>query len=262
MRKTLVVGNWKMHLNTSEASILIHRLQERIPIRRDVEVVLAPTSLVLQPLSMQIDRRKFRLAAQNAFYMDEGAFTGEISFNMLRELVHYVIVGHSERRYKFEEGDKEVSLKMAAALRNGISPILCIGETNSERLAGETNQVIHDQLLVGLSHVGKEEIKNTVITYEPVWAVSDGTDYLNHRMPTPTDVLSVVAKIRHNIKEAYGASAESAVRVLYGGSINPENARAFLDVDGVDGLLVGGASLNYQQFSDIVEAAYKYTSTE
>ncbi|MEX1995650.1 MAG: triose-phosphate isomerase, partial [Candidatus Saccharimonadales bacterium] len=133
MRKILIVGNWKMHLNASQASLLLHRLQEKIPIHRDIEVVLAPPMLTLQPLSLQIDRRKFRLAAQNAYHMDEGAYTGEVSFTMLRDLVHYVIVGHSERRRVFHEDLNTVRDKAAAAVRNDITPILCVGETKHER---------------------------------------------------------------------------------------------------------------------------------
>ena len=126
-RKKLIVGNWKMHLNTSQASLLLHRLHERIKIHRNVEVVLAPSTLVLQPLSMQIDRRKFRIAAQNAYHVDEGAFTGEVSFTMLRDLVHYAIIGHSERRHKFGETLEMVRDKVTACVRNDISPIICIG---------------------------------------------------------------------------------------------------------------------------------------
>src|SRR3954465_4040839 len=141
MRKILIVANWKMHLNASQASLLVHRLHERIKIYRDIEVVLAPTMLTLQPLSVQIDRRKFRLAAQNAYWQDEGAFTGEVSFTMLRDLVHYAIVGHSERRHVFHESLEMVRDKMAAAVRNEITPILCVGETKQEKEDGETKQV-------------------------------------------------------------------------------------------------------------------------
>jgi triosephosphate isomerase (TIM) len=137
MRKILIVGNWKMHLNASQASILLHRLAERIKIHRDIEVVLAPSMMTLQPLSVQIDRRKFRLAAQNAYFKDEGAYTGEVSFTMLRDLVHYVIIGHSERRRVFNEDLNMVRDKVAAAIRNEIMPILCVGETKQERKEGE-----------------------------------------------------------------------------------------------------------------------------
>src|ERR1700744_6439818 len=149
-RKILIVANWKMNLNTSQASMLVHRLQERTRINRGVEIVLAPSMLVLQPLSIQIDRRKFRLAAQNAYFKDEGAYTGEVSFTMLHDLVHYVIVGHSERRIYFGETLEIVRDKVQAAIRNDIAPILCVGETQEERRQGETKQVLHDQVTTAL----------------------------------------------------------------------------------------------------------------
>jgi triosephosphate isomerase len=139
-KEYLIAGNWKMNLTTHEASLLVHRLNKLIKVHRDVEVVLAPSMLNVQPLSLQIDRRKFRLAAQNAYHKDAGAFTGEVSFSMLHNLVHYVIVGHSERRLYFNETLEIVRDKVSAAVRNEISPILCIGETQTERRAGETKQ--------------------------------------------------------------------------------------------------------------------------
>src|SRR5579884_1635380 len=143
MKRTLIVGNWKMNLTVHEASLLVKRLDDHIPAYRDLEVVLAPSMLALQPLSREIDHRKFRLAAQNAYYVDEGAYTGEVSFTMLRGLVHYVIIGHSERRIYFDETLETVRDKVQAAIRNGIDPILCVGETKQERSAGETKRVIH-----------------------------------------------------------------------------------------------------------------------
>lgn len=256
-KRTLIVGNWKMHLNTSQASILLHRLHERIKILRDIEVVLAPSMLVLQPLSMQVDRRKFRLAAQNAYHKDEGAYTGEVSFTMLQELVHYVIVGHSDRRYKFGESLTTVKEKVAAAIRNDISPILCVGETQQEKSDKETMQVLHDQVVSGLSDVTSAGMKKVVIAYEPVWALSSGSDYLHHATPKPDEIAKAVAVIRKNVSELFGKKAAEQVRVLYGGSTNASTAGGILAIEGVDGLLVGGASLNYQQFSGIVDAAYR-----
>jgi triosephosphate isomerase len=261
-KRTLIVGNWKMHLNASQSSLLLHRLHERIKILRDVEVVLAPTMLVLQPLSIQVDRRKFRLAAQNAHHKDEGAYTGEVSFTMLRELVHYALVGHSDRRYKFGEDLATVTDKVAAALRNDIAPILCVGETAQEKADRETMQVIHDQVVSGLANVTSSSMKKVVIAYEPVWALSSGTDYLHHEMPKPADIEKAVVAIRKNVTALFGKRAGERVRVLYGGSTNASTAHGILSIPGVDGLLVGGASLNYQQFAGIVDAASRLRKPE
>src|SRR5580700_6190252 len=151
VRKLLLVANWKMNLNVSQASLYVHRLQERTRTHRNLEIVLAPSMLALQPISVQIDHRKIRLAAQNAYFKDEGAYTGEVSFTMLRDLVHYVIIGHSERRIYFNETLEIVRDKVSACVRNGIVPILCIGETKQERDLGEAKQVLHDQLVTALS---------------------------------------------------------------------------------------------------------------
>ncbi len=259
MARTLIVGNWKMHLNTSQASLLLHRLHERIRITRDVEIVLAPSMLVLQPLSMQIDRRKFRLAAQNAYHKDEGAYTGEVSFTMLRDLVHYVIVGHSERRHVFNETNQDIGFKVAAGFRNGIVPILCVGETGSQRDSYETKRVLHDQLAAGLHQVTAADMKRIVIAYEPVWALSNGTDYSHHPIATPDQVKKAVDVIRGYVADLFGKRAASAMRILYGGSVSADTAPGFLSVEGIDGLLVGGASLNYIQFSGIIDAAERAT---
>ena len=253
MRKVLIAANWKMHLNTHEASLLTHRLDRRIKSHHDIEVVLAPSLLSLQPLSLEIDRRKFRLAAQNAFYKDEGAYTGEVSFTMLRDLVHYAIVGHSERRIYFNETLEVVRDKVTAAVRNGIAPILCIGETKEERRAGETKQVIHDQLTTALANLTSEDIEQVVIAYEPIWAIST----FDGETAKPDEIKKVIDQIRYEISELYGPAAAEAVRVLYGGSVDDTTAPAYLEIEGCDGTLVGGASLNYHQFASIVEAAYK-----
>lgn len=252
-RRKLIIANWKMHLNTSQASLLLHRIHERVKIHRDIEVVLAPSMLVLQPLSLQIDRRKFRLAAQNAYHKDEGAFTGEVSFTMLRDLVHYVIIGHSERRIHFHESLEDIRLKVSAAIRNGITPVLCVGETHEERRAGETKQVLHDQITTALSHLTADEVEQVVIAYEPVWAIST----FGGELAKPADIQKQFEFIRHQVSELYGKRVSETVRVLYGGSVDDQLAGGYLEITGCDGVLVGGASLNYHKFAGIVDAAYR-----
>lgn len=258
MNKILIVGNWKMYLNTSQASLLVHRLHEKIKIHQDIEVVLAPSMLTLQPLSVQIDRRKFRLAAQNAYFRDEGPYTGEVSFAMLKDLVHYAIVGHSDRRNVFGENLDTIRDKVAAAVRNEITPILCVGETKNERDDGETKQVLHDQLMTALSNLTSKDMRNIAIAYEPVWALSSGRDYTSHDIAKPAQVADAVNYIRDYVKDVFGPKPEKTLRVLYGGSTHPEIVQGYLDIPGVNGFLVGGASLNYHSFADIVEAAHRW----
>ncbi len=249
--KKLIVGNWKMNLGIHDASVFVHHLAKEIPVHHDVEVVLAPTLLALQPLSLQIDRRQFKLAVQNFYWRDHGAFTGEVSATQLRGLVDYAIVGHSERRHIFHEHDKEIRSKVQAAIRNDIRPILCIGETANERAAGETTDTLHDQLIGGLANVTSEEFDKIVIAYEPVWAIGTGDNAL------PDDVKKAVRAIRRQITHLYGDVASKAVRVLYGGSVTADSAPTYLGIDGIDGLLVGGASLSLQSFGSIVAAAHE-----
>jgi triosephosphate isomerase (TIM) len=253
-KRTLIVGNWKMHLNTHEASLLVKRLDDRIALHRDIEVVLAPSMLSLQPLSVQIDRRKFRLAAQNAFHKDEGAYTGEVSFTMLRDLVHYVIVGHSERRIYFHETLEIVRDKVQAAVRNEIAPILCIGENRHERSAGETKRVLHDQLTTALANLTPEEVERVVIAYEPVWAISTfGTG----DPAKPDEIHKAIKWIRHLIEGLYSKRLAEDMRVIYGASVDAEFVGGILSLEGVDGLLPGAASLNYHKFADIVESTHR-----
>lgn len=253
MKKFLIAGNWKMHLNTSQASLLVHRLHERVRMHRDIEVVLAPSMLTLQPLSLQIDRRKFRLAAQNAFYKDEGAYTGEVSFTMLRDLVHYVIIGHSERRIYFGESLETVRDKVQAAIRNDIAPILCVGETGEERRQGETKQVLHDQVTTALSNLTSDEVGQVVIAYEPVWAIST----FGGELAKPHEVATALKFIRHQIEELYGKKIAERVRLLYGGSVDEHIVRGYLELEDCSGALIGGASINPYQFAGIIEAAYR-----
>lgn len=253
MSKKLIVANWKMHLNTSQSSLLLHRLNEKITNHKEIEVVLAPSMLVLQPLSLQIDRRKFRLSAQDAYYIDEGPFTGEVSFTMIRDLVHYCIIGHSARRLHFNENLDIVRDKVAACVRNDITPILCIGETKQERKLGEAKQVWHDQLVTALSNLTAGEVEDMVITYEPVWAISTNEG----EKCKPADVKRAIDFIRMEVKEMYGQKAADRIRILYGGSVDDSDVGGYLEVDGCDGVLVGAASLNYIQFANIVDTAYK-----
>lgn len=252
-RKTLIVGNWKMHLNVQQSSLLVHRLNERIKEHRDIEVVLAPSMLSLQPISLEIDRRKFRLAAQDAYFKDEGPYTGEVSFTMLRDLVHYSIIGHSARRIYFRETLEEVRDKVEACVRNEITPILCVGETKGERKDGMTRQVLHDQIVTALYKLTAEEVANMVIAYEPVWAIST----FDGELAKPQEVEQAIKYVRFQVSELYGEKTAAEMRVIYGGSVNEHDARGYLEVPSCDGVLPGAESLNYIQFSAIVDSAYR-----
>lgn len=251
-KEYLIAGNWKMNLNTHEASIYVQKIEDAIRIYRDVEVVIAPSFLTLQPLSLQIDRRKLRLAAQNAYHKDGGAFTGEVSFTMLHNLVHYVIIGHSERRLYFGESLELVRDKVAAAIRNNIAPIVCIGETHQERIAGETKQVLHDQIVSALANVSSEDIEKVVVAYEPVWAIST----FGGTLAKPDDIQREIKYIRRQIAALHGEKVADRVRVLYGGSVDDQIARGYLELEGCNGALVGGASLSHHKFAGIINAAH------
>lgn len=252
MAKTYIIGNWKMNFTVGESSLFLHKLQTKIHTSRDIQIIVAPSLMALQPLSLQVDRRKLKLSAQNFYHKDFGAFTGEVSINQLRNLVDYSIIGHSERRHIFEETDKDISLKVAAALRNNIVPILCIGETAEERKNGETADIIRDQLLGGLREVSKEEINKVLIAYEPVWAISSTK---NAVPATPDKIQEVIDLIRKTLKSTFGKEIEEETSVLYGGSVKTTNAAAYLGIDGINGLLIGGASLIAPDFLDIIETA-------
>lgn len=249
--KKLIIGNWKMNLNVHESSLYLNKLADLVKVHRDVEVVLAPTILALQTLSLQVNYRQFKLAAQNFYWRDKGAYTGEVSATQLRGVVSYGLVGHSERRNIFHETDKDTRAKVQAAIRNEIRPILCVGETASERVDGEMRDVIHDQLLGGLANITSDELARVVIAYEPVWAIGTGQN------ARPRDVSEAVSVIRQQIKHLYGSKAANEVQVLYGGSINSDSAADYLALPEVDGLLIGGASLDAYVFSAITEKAFQ-----
>ena len=251
MRKKLIIGNWKMNLNMQEASLYLHKLMEVLKPRRDVEVVVSPTTLTLQSLSLQINRRIAKLAAQNCYWRDHGAYTGEVPAAHLRGIADYVLIGHSERRYIFIESDKDIRLKVQAAIRNRLQPILCVGETAQERALGETRDVLADQLTSGLANVTAEELDRIVIAYEPIWAIGTGDN------AKPVDVKKATQMIRQHVAHLYGKKAAEEVRILYGGSITVDSAADYLAISGLDGLLVGAASLDIHQFTEIIEKAHK-----
>ncbi|MEO7364246.1 MAG: triose-phosphate isomerase [Candidatus Saccharimonadales bacterium] len=253
MKQTIIAANWKMNLTVHEASTLVHRLNENIKTHRDIEIILAPNFVALQPLSLEIDHRKFKLAAQNAYIQDSGAYTGEVSFSMLRNLVSYCLIGHSERRIYFNETLEVVRDKVQAAIRNGIRPILCVGETSHERTNGETRRVVHDQVTTALSNLTSEEIEQVVIAYEPVWAIST----FGGQVAKPDDIQKVMKLIRHSVYELYGQSAADHISILYGGSVKADTVGAYLALEDCNGALVGGASLVYKEFAGIVDRAYQ-----
>ena len=230
--KQLIVGNWKEHFNPGAASAFYHKLNKLVE-PNDAEVVLCPPTLNLYSLSHEIDAAKYKLGAQNLYYESEGAYTGETSADMLKGLVDYALIGHSERRHLFGETNIMIAKKVEAALRSNITPILCIGETVLDRSEELTSRVVVDQLTVGLHYVAKADLEHVVIAYEPVWAIGTGN------FATPDDVIPVAKLVHQSIAELYGEDS-NPVRLLYGGSVDPDNAKAYLNLDGIDGLLVGG----------------------
>lgn len=254
--KTIIIGNWKMNLNVQEASLYLHKLAEAVKVRRDVEVILAPTTLTLQSLSMQVNRRQFKLAAQNMYWRDNGAYTGEVSARQLQGIVDYALIGHSERRHIFHETDKDIRYKVQAAIRNKIKPVLLIGETTSERANGETEAVLQDQLVGGLLNLTSEEVESVIIGYEPVWAIGTGV----HAMPE--DVTKAIKSIRNHLKHLYGRKAAEETPVLYGGSVKADSAVDYLSLEEVDGLVIGGASIDFHAFTEIVKRAHRAHADE
>jgi triosephosphate isomerase len=248
--KTLIVGNWKMHHNVHQASLLLHSLDKAVKTYADVEVVLCPSLLTLQSLSLQINHRKFKLGAQNCYWRDEGAYTGEVSATQLHGLTKYVIVGHSERRHVFGEKERDIRAKIQAVVRNDMIPILCVGETARERADDETKHVLHDQVVSGLANLTAEEVHDVVIAYEPVWAIGTGDN------ATARDVEKATKIIYEQVSSLYGAAAADGVRILYGGSVNDENADIYLGLPRVNGLLPGSASLQPHAFAKIVDLAH------
>lgn len=250
--KYLIVGNWKMHLNPGEASLLVKRLEQHVETSPETEVVICPPFIDLYSLSKEIDHKKFKLGAQNAHHIDEGAYTGEISAAMLKGLVKYVIIGHSERR-AMGETDTLIAQKVAAAVRNDLIPILCVGENLHDRNHKLSINVITDQLTAGLSLLTAEDVAKVVVAYEPIWAIGAGTP------ATPAQIKPSITAIRTTIEELYGESSSGRTRIIYGASVAAEFVNSILSVNGVEGLLSGGASLNFAEFSNIIAATQKFS---
>lgn len=245
--KYLIVGNWKMNLGPHEAGLLVKRIEQKIEPHPDVEVVICPPFIDLAPLAKELDRKKLKLGAQNLHYLDEGPYTGEIGAAMLKGLVDYVLVGHSERR-AMGETDGLIAKKLAAAIRNDLTPVLCVGENLHDREHDLSKKVVVDQVTAGLAQLTAEDISKIVIAYEPVWAIGAGTP------ATPEQIAPCIKAIRTTVEELYGEES-SAVRIIYGASVSPEFVKTILAIPGVEGLLPGGASLNYEEFSKIIQAA-------
>jgi triosephosphate isomerase len=247
--KKFIIGNWKMNLNVHEASLFVAKLAAEIPQRRGVETVICPSFIALQPLSLQINHRQMKLGAQDCYWRDSGAFTGEVSATQLRGLAQYVLIGHSERRNIFGEDDREIRFKVQAALRNGLTPVLCVGESEFERNEGDTRHVLNDQVAGGLLNVGSDQMNEVVIAYEPIWAIGSG------RTPEPDEIEKAIELIRSQVAHMFGKTIAKQTPVLYGGSVNLTNAKIILSTRGVDGLLIGGASLIAPEFAGMVEIA-------
>lgn len=245
MTPPLVLGNWKMHCTTDEARTLTRRIARGAKAFTDVEIAIAPPFTALATVAQVLNRSRVRLAAQDVHWEKAGAFTGEISPGMLLDSgCKFVIVGHSERRRLFGESDRIIAQKFAASMRAGLRPVLCIGETLDERRKGRTTQVIGRQLRGALKGLAKDAIRKFDVAYEPVWAIGTGHN------ATPEQVSSVHRWIRSFLMGKFKRTSLS--RILYGGSVNPENAAELAQLHNVDGVLVGGASLRASGFLEIV----------
>jgi len=247
-RHKIIVGNWKMNLTVPESTLLLERLVKTIKAEK-TEVVVCPTSLAIYSAQEIVRTADIKIGAQDAHFEDSGAFTGEVSAHQLKGFVSHSIVGHSERRKYFGEGDKVVAKKAAACVRHNITPIVCVGETLHEKQDDLTKLVVAGQLEASLADLTGDEIAKAVVAYEPVWAI--GTGHV-----CDSKVANGVAKnIRNLIKVLHGAKVADSVHILYGGSVDELSAESFLKEAEIDGLLIGGSSLDFQKFTEIVNLA-------
>ena len=246
MRKKVIAGNWKMNMLPNEAMSMISNLAPLVK-DADSEVVLCVpyTDLFYSLLTAQ--ETNIKIGAQNMHFEEKGAYTGEISGKMLKSIgVEYVIIGHSERRQYFAETDETVNKKLKAAFANGLKPIVCVGETLEERESGKAFEIITNQTQKALDGLTNEQVANTIIAYEPIWAIGTG------KTATSEDANEACKKIREKIAKIYGQNVADRVIIQYGGSMKPENAKELLEMSDIDGGLIGGASLKAESFEKIV----------
>lgn len=250
MRKKFIAGNWKMNTSRADGMALASAIAAKVGAASVVEVAVCPPALYLDAVGKAIAGSAVGLGAQNCYHEAKGAFTGEISPQMLKDIgCKYVILGHSERRSIFKESNDDVSRKVLAALAIGLTPIVCVGETLEQRNAGQTTAVVRNQMEGSLAGLSPEQMLQIVIAYEPVWAIGTGV------VATPEQAEAVHADLRSLLETRYNSAVAPAVRIQYGGSVNAENAASLLHQPNIDGALVGGASLKAESFLAIVAAA-------
>ncbi len=247
-RRPLIAANWKMHKTLSEAVAFVESIQKETGPLADREVVIAPAFTALHALREILRQKGYSLAAQNCHWEEKGAFTGEVSPAMLKDLgCAYVIVGHSERRQLFGETDETVRLKTTAVIKAGMDPIVCVGEVLAERERGQTFEVVRRQLEGALRGFSPAQMAGVVVAYEPVWAIGTG------KTATPAQAQEVHACIRAALAALFDKTIENKIRILYGGSVKPSNIDALLSEQDIDGALVGGASLEVGSFKSLVQ---------
>lgn len=246
MRKKVIAGNWKMNMLPNETINFIEGLSQEIKdVKNEIILCVPYTDLFYALLTAQ--NTNIKIGAQNMHWKEKGAYTGEISGQMLKSIgVEYVIIGHSERRQYFAETDETVNLKVKSALENNLKPIICVGETLEQREYGETEKIIESQIKLALKDLTKEQIRAIIIAYEPVWAIGTG------KTATPEEANNVIKYIRKQIKELYNEEIAENIIIQYGGSVKASNAEELFNMSDIDGALVGGASLNFKEFSKIV----------
>jgi triosephosphate isomerase len=250
MRRKVIAGNWKMNKTTVDAIELANGLKRELYEVDDVEIVICPPFTALEEISEVVYESNIKLGAQNMHWEDSGAFTGEVSGPMIKDLkCRFVILGHSERRQYFHESNEIINKKVKSALRVGLTPIVCVGETLEEREKGKTFAVLADHVTNSLKNLSADEIKKVIIAYEPVWAIGTG------KTATPEQAQEAHQFIRGLIKKNHSPEIADEIIILYGGSVKPDNTKELLGQKDIDGALVGGASLEVKSFSEIVNAA-------